>query len=67
MPDRIERDVVERLVSERAQLVEVLAEREFRRLHLAGALSLPLRELRSRAPARLDPARPIVVYCQDFL
>jgi rhodanese-related sulfurtransferase len=57
-----------RLQEAGAQVVEVLPREEYERVHLPGALNLPLEELdREGASAFLDPARPIVVYCHDFL
>jgi rhodanese-related sulfurtransferase len=48
------------------QLVEVLPEKEFRRIHLSGALSIPLESMTQEKAARLDRGRPVVVYCYDF-
>lgn len=67
MPFAIGREEVRRLVAEEnAQLVEVLPAAEFEDEHLPAAVSLPLRELDRESAARLDPARPVVVYCYDF-
>ncbi|HEX2316331.1 MAG TPA: rhodanese-like domain-containing protein [Thermomonospora sp.] len=48
-----------------AQLVEVLPRDEYAWAHLPGAAHLPLADLRHDLPAWLDPARPVIVYCQD--
>ena len=66
MPTRIDRDQVQRLLSEaQAQLVEVLPQAEYKDEHLPGAINIPLKELdRSRAD-RLGHARPVIVYCYD--
>ena len=56
---------VERLVAEGVQLVEVLPADEYEDEHLPGALNLPLRDLAALARERLDPARPVIVYCFD--
>jgi len=50
---------------EGAQVVEVLPKEEFEADHLPGAVSLPLRTLETEAKAKLDPSRPVVVYCWD--
>ena len=50
---------------EGAQVVEVLPREEFEEDHLPGAISLPLRSLETEAKDRLDPAKPVVVYCWD--
>lgn len=62
------RNEVRRLIDrEAAQLVEVLPRREYEDEHIAGALHIPLRELDRRARDELDPSRPVIVYCNDFL
>ncbi len=63
MPVSIFREEVQRLLSEeRAQLVEVLPPREYEEEHVAGAISIPLRELNAETAAVLDRDRPVVVY-----
>jgi rhodanese-related sulfurtransferase/CBS domain-containing protein len=64
----VDLDGVRRLLDEEeAQLVEVLPRPEYEEEHLPGALSLPLRELGPEEAAALDPARPVIVYCYDWL
>jgi rhodanese-related sulfurtransferase len=65
MPQEIDRMRVQRLMREGAQVVEVLPREEFEQDHLPGAISLPLRSLETEAKEKLDPARPILVYCWD--
>jgi len=67
MPQSIDRAEVRRLMEPwcPAQLVEVLPVEEYREDHLPGAISLPLRRLEVEARRRLDPHRPVVVYCLD--
>jgi rhodanese-related sulfurtransferase len=65
-PVSIDRDELQRLLAEGAQLVEVLPAEEFAEEHLPGAISLPLKELDAETARQLDPARPIVVYCYDY-
>ena len=63
MPVLIFREEVQRLLSEEsAQLVEVLPRREYEEEHIAGAISIPLRELNAESVAVLDRGRPVVVY-----
>ena len=50
-----------------AQLVEVLPPDEYAEEHLPGAVSIPLKQLDAATVARLDPGRPVVVYCWDSL
>ena len=63
----IGRSELRRLVEEEsAQLVEVLPREEFESEHIAGATNLPLQDLSPESAHRLDPARPVIVYCHDF-
>jgi rhodanese-related sulfurtransferase len=65
MPNGIGRDEVQRLLSEGAQLVEVLPREEYEEEHLPGAINIPLRRIDKEARDRLDPNRPVIVYCWD--
>jgi rhodanese-related sulfurtransferase len=65
MPKGIDRNEVQRLVSEGAQLVEVLPRDEYDEEHLPGAIHLPLRHIDTDARDRLDPNRAVIVYCWD--
>ncbi len=67
MRKAIDRAETERLISEGAQLVEVLPAKEYGEAHIPGALNLPLKELDAETAAVLDRRRPIVVYCWDPL
>ena len=63
----IDRAETERLISEGAQLVEVLPAKEYGEGHIPGALNLPLKQLDAETAGGLDRGRPIVVYCWDSL
>jgi rhodanese-related sulfurtransferase len=65
MPTEIGRGQVQELVEGGAQLVEVLPRDEYEAEHLPGAINIPLRELDSGSSAKVDAARPVVVYCWD--
>jgi rhodanese-related sulfurtransferase/CBS domain-containing protein len=65
MPEEADRQLVQRLIAERAQIVEILAKDEYEEWHLPGAINLPLRRLETDAQSQLDPARPVLVYCWD--
>ena len=65
MPKEIDRREVQRLIEAGAQLVEVLPPEEYEEEHLPGAMNIPLRRIETQARDRLDPARPVVVYCFD--
>jgi rhodanese-related sulfurtransferase len=65
MPTPIDREEVQRLLGEDAQLVEVLPQAEYVDEHLPGAINIPLKELDRDSVLRLDRARPVIVYCYD--
>ncbi len=67
MVTQIDRFEVMRLRERGAQLVEVLPRSQYDKRHLAGAISIPLRQLGAEARDRLDPERPVVTYCYDSL
>ena len=54
-----------KLVEEGAQPLEVLPEQDFLLERLPRATSIPLPELTREAAERLDPRRPVLVYCYD--
>ena len=66
MISAVDRDGVQALLAEGAQLVEVLPADEYRDEHLPGALSIPLKTLDRNTTAELDRTRPIIVYCWDY-
>ncbi len=66
MPTPIDRDQVQTLVAEDAQLVEVLPEAEYEDEHLPGAINIPLKALDREAGRGLERGRPVIVYCYDY-
>ena len=66
MPTAIARDEVRRLLTEGAQLVDVLPAQEYQDLHLPGAISIPLKELNEQTTTRILKDRPVIVYCADY-
>jgi rhodanese-related sulfurtransferase len=66
MPKEIhDRRAVQALMDAGAQVVEVLPREEFEEDHLPGAIHVPLSTIETEARRRLDPGRPVVVYCWD--
>jgi rhodanese-related sulfurtransferase len=65
MAAQIDRDRVQELVAQGAQLVEVLPVHEYEEDHLPGARSMPLGRLNAETAATLDASHPIIVYCWD--
>ena len=61
----VDRDEVQRLMREGAQVIEVLPREEYEEEHLPGAINLPLKELDAQSATRLRKDRPVVVYCHD--
>ena len=66
MPTDINRNDVQRLVADGAQLVEVLPVEEYNEAHLPDAINIPLKKLDGQSVKELDPARPVITYCHDF-
>jgi len=66
MTTPIDRDEVQRLLGNGAQLVEVLPEAEYEDEHLPGAISIPLKTLDAETSRRLVRERPVIVYCNDY-
>jgi rhodanese-related sulfurtransferase len=60
----VERDAIEEMVRQGAQLIEVLPAEEYAEEHLPGAVSHPLRQLDEEA-GEIDRNRPVIVYCWD--
>jgi len=65
MPTEVHRAEVQRLLAGGAQLVDVLPREEYAAEHVAGAISIPLKELNRDTAALLDRERPVIVYCWD--
>ena len=66
MPRQLDREGVQRLLAEGAQIVDVLPPEDYQAQHLPGAINIPLKRLDRNTTARLDRTRPVIVYCADF-
>ncbi len=62
MPTSIDRDDVQRLMGEGAQLVEVLPPAMYEEMHLPAAVNIPLKDLNRDTTAKLERDRPVIVY-----
>jgi rhodanese-related sulfurtransferase len=62
----VDRQEVQRLMRDGAQIVEVLPREEYEEEHLPGAINIPLKELDAKRASSLRMDRPVVVYCHDF-
>jgi phage shock protein E len=65
MPRAIDRDAVQRLVRQGAQLIDVLPPEEYESEHLPGARNIPLKMLDRNTTVQLERRHPIIVYCHD--
>jgi rhodanese-related sulfurtransferase len=65
MPTNIDRNQVQALLKEGAQLIEVLPAEVYEDEHLPGASNIPLAQLDEQAIAGLQRERPVIVYCHD--
>jgi phage shock protein E len=61
----IDRDRLQQLLEQGAQLVEVLPADEYEYEHLPGAISIPLKSLDAASVRVLDRGRPVITYCYD--
>jgi rhodanese-related sulfurtransferase len=66
MPEIVDRNQVQELIKHGAQLVEVLPSKQYKQVHLGGAVNLPLEKLNRLTAAEFDKDRPIIVYCYDY-
>ena len=66
MAEAINRDELQTLARNGAQVVEVLGAREYEHAHIAGAINLPLAKLNRETAAALIRDRMVVLYCYDY-
>jgi rhodanese-related sulfurtransferase len=65
MTETIDLEGMKRLVSEGAQVLDVMSRAEYEDSHLPGAIHMTLKELDEQAVSRLDRSRPVITYCSD--
>jgi len=64
VPEISREEILRRLHDPNLAIVDVLPAAAYAERHIAGAINLPVAEVRERARAVLpDPARAIAVYC----
>jgi rhodanese-related sulfurtransferase len=66
MPQNINREQVQQMIEQGAQLVEVLGRFQYRQLHLPKAINIPLQSLDRDTAGKLQKNRPIIVYYHDY-
>lgn len=62
MVTAIDRSQLLELISQQAQVVDVLPDDEYSARHIPGAVSIPLRRLDAEATSVLRRDKPVVVY-----
>ncbi len=65
VPNLVDRVQVQKLLDERAQLIEVLPAKEYEKEHLPKARNIPLARLTQQTTAVLQRNQPLIVYCYD--
>ncbi len=65
IPKEIGREDLQLLLRRGAQLVDVVPREEYDRIHIAGAVSIPLGMISRHTADRLKWDRPVVVYSRD--
>jgi rhodanese-related sulfurtransferase len=63
---RIGLEQVQKMKDEGAQIVEVLARKEYTEEDLPGAINIPLLHMNASTVAVLNKKRPVIVYCWDY-
>jgi rhodanese-related sulfurtransferase len=66
MAEPVNRDELQTLAHNGAQIIEVLGRSEYEQAHIPAAMNIPLAELSSDTAAVLIRERMIVLYCYDF-
>jgi rhodanese-related sulfurtransferase len=60
------RDELQQRVDDGAHLIEVLPAKEFARVHLPGAINIPLANLSEKPITSLDRKTATIVHCYDY-
>jgi rhodanese-related sulfurtransferase len=66
MPEPVNRDELQTLLHNGAQLIELLGAKEYEHAHIPQAINIPLDKLNREAAAVLSRDRMILLYCYDF-
>ena len=66
MPRTIDRNEVQRLMNQGAQLIDVLPKKEYGESHLPQAINVTLQSLDEEAAGQLQRDKPVIVYCYDY-
>ncbi len=63
---QIDRNDVQKMLGDGAQLVDVLTAKDYEAEHIPGAINIPLKTLDRETKRQLDAGRPVIVYCHDY-
>jgi rhodanese-related sulfurtransferase len=66
LPQELGLDEIHDMLEGGAQLIEVLPSQEYEEEHLPGAVNIPLKSLDAETTRKVDPDRPVIVYCWDY-
>ncbi|MHB2021508.1 MAG: rhodanese-like domain-containing protein [Candidatus Xenobia bacterium] len=66
MSDTIDLRGLDQLMTEGAQLVEVLPAGQYEDEHIPGAISLPLDSFQPHQADAVSRVLPVIVYCYDY-
>ena len=66
MSEAINRDELQTLAHNGAQVVEVLGTKEYEHAHIAGGINLPLATLNRETASALIRDRMVILYCYDY-
>ncbi len=63
---QIDRNDVQKMLGDGAQLVDVLSANDYEDEHIPGAINIPLKTLGRGTARQLEPDRAVIVYCHDY-
>jgi rhodanese-related sulfurtransferase len=66
MAEAVNRNEVQTLTRNGAQVVEVLGTKEYKYAHISGAMNLPLARLNQESASGLIRDRLVILYCYDY-
>jgi rhodanese-related sulfurtransferase len=66
LPQELGLDEIRDMLDSGAQPIEVLPSQEYEEEHLPGAVNIPLKSLDAETTRKIDPGRPVIVYCWDY-
>jgi rhodanese-related sulfurtransferase/CBS domain-containing protein len=67
LPKEVDRETLRTLVRRGGQLVEVLPKEEYDRVHLLGAINIPLASIHRTTADRLKWDKPVIIYSHNII